>query len=294
LQECLLHTLQYFQKETGLNKLCMAGGVALNCAANGVIQRSRLFQELFIQPAAGDDGSALGAALYVQYLQDPCFSSTSMSLPLWGPEYSDEEIFQTLAAYQNLEWRYFESFDELSALVAQELSQAKIFGWFQGRLEFGPRALGNRSILADPRVSDMRERVNALIKKREGFRPFAPAVCAEMAHHIFSVKAKNISAFRSMSCVAQVKKAYVEQLPAITHVDGSARLQSVNKEHNLRFWKLLTAFGEISKIPVLLNTSFNVRGQAIVCQPAEAIDTFISANLDGLVMGNYLIVNKSD
>ena len=292
LQASLLHVLRIFKKETGQDKLCMAGGVALNCTANGVIKRSRMFKEMFVQPAAGDDGTALGAALYVQRLHEPTFRPHKISLPLWGPAYSDSAIEQTLNRYDECEWTFFESFDDVAKEAAQRIAKGQIVAWFQGRMEFGPRALGNRSILADPRDSSMRNRINALVKKREEFRPFAPAVTIEAASQFFEIEAGDEATYAHMLFVTQVRAAYREQLPAITHVDGSARVQTVSQTASPRFWTLLNEFGKLSGMPVVLNTSFNVRGQPIVCTPTEAVETFLDAQLDALVIGNCLVIRN--
>jgi carbamoyltransferase len=285
-----MHVLLYFKNQTHQSNLCMAGGVALNCSANGVIHRSRMFKRVFVQPAAGDDGTALGAALYVQRLQDPVSIRESMTVPLWGPEYDDEEISRVLRDRQDCQKYFFRSFDELAEEVARRLAKGQIVGWFQGRMEFGPRALGSRSILADPRDPNMRNRINALVKKREEFRPFAPAVVAEAASHYFDVREGEESTYAHMLFVTQVRKDFQNQLPAITHVDGSARVQTVARKEQPRFWRILDAFAGVTEMPILLNTSFNVRGQPIVRTPAEAVDTFLTAQLNALVMGNHLIL----
>lgn len=293
LQASLLHVLRYFKKETGLSNLCTAGGVALNCTANGVIRRSRLFKNMFVQPAAGDDGSALGAALYVRHQSTPDLPRQKMSLPLWGPSYDTAEIEEVLKQRSECESTFFASFDDLAREAAKRIAEGQIVAWFQGRMEFGPRALGSRSILADPRDPKMRDRINALVKKREAFRPFAPAVTAEAASHFFEIDEGDEALYAHMLFVTLVHPPYREQLPAITHVDGSARVQTVAKEEHPRFWTLLNEFGNVSGIPAVLNTSFNVRGQPIVCTPTEAVETFLFANLDVLVMGNYLVVPKN-
>lgn len=294
LQASTLHVLQYFRKETDQKQLCMAGGVALNCSANGVILRSRMFRKVFVQPAAGDDGTALGAAMYVQRCHEPKASCARMSVPLWGPEYDNASIARAVKARTDCNVVEYSSFDELVQDVARRLSQGEIIGWFQGRMEFGPRALGNRSILADPRDSEMRRRINHLVKKREEFRPFAPAVTAETAVQYFDIRAGEEPTYAHMLFVAQVRKPYQRQLPAITHVDGSARVQTVQRQDNPRFWGLLNAFGKVAGMPILLNTSFNVRGQPIVRTPEEAVDTFLAAGLHALAMGNYLVVPAGD
>lgn len=289
LQACLLHTLRHFRQQTGLDRLCMAGGVALNCTANGVIKRSRLFKQMFVQPASGDDGAALGAALWVARRQNPASGPARMGLPLLGPAFSDAEIEQALVRHGGLHWTRFDCQDALLTEVAARLDQGAILGWFQGRSEFGPRALGNRSILADPRCPQMRDEINARIKKREDFRPFAPAVVAERAADYFMVRAEDRCSYDSMLFVEQVRPEMRERLPAVTHVNGSARVQTVCEADNPRFWQLLNAFEQYSGMPILLNTSFNVKGQPIVNQPSEAIETFFTANLDGLVLGDILL-----
>ncbi len=294
LEFCLLHILRHYKRETGKSNLCMAGGVALNCTANGVIKRSRMFKDMFIQPAAGDDGSALGAALYVHRAHEPTVRYKKMKLPLWGPSYSDEVIHEALGKRPECASTFFHSFDDLATSVAKRIDGGQIVAWFQGRMEFGPRALGSRSILADPRDPRMRDLINNIIKKREQFQPFAPSVIAEAASQFFEIEAGEESIYSYMLFVTQVRAAYREQLPAITHVDGSARVQVVAKYDNPRFWHLLNEFGKLTGIPVLLNTSFNLRGQPIVCTPCEAIDTFFISGLDLLVIGNYVVTRRND
>jgi|CXWL01.1.fsa_nt_gi carbamoyltransferase len=289
LQTSTMHVLQHFKKATGQTNLCLAGGVALNCSVNGALQRSRLFKEMFVQPAAGDDGTALGAALYVQRAHEPAVHYSRRPMPLWGPEYDHDDILQLLRTRTDCQVVEYSTFDDLVQEVARRLGQGQVIGWFQGRMEFGPRALGNRSILADPRDPTMRNRINRLVKKREEFRPFAPAVTAETATQYFDICAGEESTYAHMLLVAKVRKRYQEQLPAVTHIDGSARVQTVAQGDHPRFWQLLNAFGQISGVPILLNTSFNVRGQPIVRTPQEAIDTFLNAQLDALVIGDFLV-----
>ncbi len=292
LQNTLLHLLRHYRRETGLENLCTAGGVALNCSANGVLRRSRLFRNMFVQPASGDDGTSLGAALYARQQQEPSASRERMGVPLWGPEYSDDEITRAVEAADGFDVTHFDDFGDLAAHVAAELEAGQIIGWYQGRMEFGPRALGNRSILADPRPQDMRERINAIIKKRELFRPFAPAVTAEAATTYFEIDPGEEDLYSHMLFVTRVREAHREALPAITHVDGSARVQTVSEAQNPRFWGLIRAFEQRTGMPVVLNTSFNIRGQPIVCTPQEAIDTIAIADLDALVVGNYFLTRK--
>ena len=251
-----------------------------------------MFKRLFVQPAAGDDGSALGAALYVQRTHQADPSCRKMPLPLWGPAFDDKAIGHALVERPECRSTYFKSFEVLVEDVAQRIKRGEIVGWFQGRMEFGPRALGCRSILGDPQDPGMRDRINKLVKKREAFRPFAPAVTAEAASTYFEIDEGDESAYSYMLLVTQVREQFRQRFPSITHVDGSARVQTVSREDDLLFWSLLTKFGEVSGAPILLNTSFNVRGQPIVCSPSEAIDTFILAELDALAIGNYLVVRK--
>jgi carbamoyltransferase len=292
LQNALMHTLRHFKDLTGMDNLCTAGGVALNCSANGVLRRSRLFSNMFVQPASGDDGTALSAALYVRHQQDPAATAERMSVPLWGPEFSRQEITPLVEQASEFDHTLFENFGELAAEIAARLEEGQIIGWFQGRMEYGPRALGNRSILADPRPQDMRERINAIIKKRELFRPFAPAVASEYATRYFEIDEGEEELYSHMLFVTRVRREQREALPAITHVDGSARVQTVSEEQNPRFWVLIRAFEARTGMPVVLNTSFNVRGQPIVCTPQEALETFNMADLDALVMGDYLLTRK--
>ena len=293
LQTVQLQVLKHFAAKTGLKDLCMAGGVALNCTNNGVVRRSRLFRRVFVQPAAGDDGSALGAALYVQHWKEPQTPAPRIAAPLWGPSYDRDEIQTVLAARSDIDAVAFDSFPALAAAAARRLAQGQIIGYFQGRMEFGPRALGSRSILADPRPGDMRDRVNMLIKKREGFRPFAPAVAAERASEYFELDAGDEETYAHMLFVVPVRPQYRGSLPAVTHVDGTARVQTVTNATNERFYEMLNAFGVKSGMPILLNTSFNVKGQPIVCTPTEAINTFLAAGLHAMVMGDFMVTAKS-
>jgi len=289
VQMCQLHVLRHFRRETGIDNLCMAGGVALNCSANGVIKRSRQFKRMFIQPAAGDDGVALGAALYADRLYNQRFRPQRMTAPLWGPGYSPDKIGEMLATRRDCIVRSVEQSPALCHEVAEHLIQGKIVGWFQGRMEYGPRALGNRSILADPRDPSMRDRINALVKKREGFRPFAPIVTKEAATKYFEIQGGEEDAYAHMLLVAQVRSSYRDRLPAITHIDGSARVQTVSRSVYPRLWELLLAFEEITGLPILLNTSFNIKGQPMVCTPTEALDTFLFSKLNLLVLEDYLV-----
>ena len=298
LEIALQHLLKTYRDQTGQKNLCTAGGVSLNCTANGVIQRSRMFQRMFVQPASGDDGSALGAALYVQRQRNPSLdtrrpTNARMGLPLWGPEFSPEEITAAVETADAVEATYYGEQQDLVDAAADRLADGQIIGWFHGRMEFGPRALGSRSILADPRRADMRDRVNALVKKRESFRPFAPAVARESATEYFHIPRQATDEYAHMLFVTPVRRQHREALPAITHVDGTARAQTVDQDNHPRFWALLKALEARTGMPVVLNTSFNVRGQPIVCTPEEAIETFRVAQLNALVIGNYILVDKN-
>ena len=290
LQQCQLHVLRHYRDQTGQTNLCMAGGVALNCTANGVIKRSKLFKHVFVQPAAGDDGTALGSALHIHREQTKSPRPTKMGLPLWGNEYPTKIVNKAILESSELRRVPCASFDGVVSLVAQGIAEGKIVAWFQGRMEFGPRALGSRSLLANPCDPLMRERINRLVKKREGFRPFAPAVLAEAAAQYFVIDRGDEETYSHMLYVTQVRKAFHDKLPAITHVDGSARVQTVFRTQRPRFWQLISKVGEITGVPMVLNTSFNVRGQPIVCSPKEAIETFLSAGLDMLVIGDTVLV----
>jgi carbamoyltransferase len=268
--------------KTGCRDLCLAGGVALNSKANGKLLASRLVDRMFVQPAASDDGVALGAAL-APYLDDNgTLPNKAMRHCYWGPCFGDEAIEDALRAYK---LRYTQLRDPAST-AAELLSQGKILGWFHGRMEFGPRALGSRSILADPRDPEMNAKVNNAVKFREWWRPFAPSFKREAAGDY--LESATDSPF--MILTAQVRPEKRSVIPSVTHVDGSARPQTVEKEINPLYWHLIDEFGKRTGVPVLLNTSFNLRGEAIVCTPTDAICTFFSSGMDALVIGSFLVV----
>lgn len=291
LERAQLHLLRHLKVETGLENLCMAGGVALNCTANGVIRKSGLFRRMFVQPAAGDDGSSLGAALWVaaERGEDLKTLRTPMSSPYWGPGFGAEDIRRAIDGRDEIQVADYGDDRGLLREVARRIGAGEVIGWYQGRMEFGPRALGSRSILADARDPGMRDKVNGLVKKREGFRPFAPAVRAEAASRYFEIEPGDEETFAHMLYVVPVREEFRDQLPAITHVNGSARPQVVLRDHNPLFWDLLVEVEAVTGVPVVLNTSFNVRGQPIVCTPEEAVDTFLMANLDALAIGTFLL-----
>ncbi|MEN8182349.1 MAG: carbamoyltransferase [Myxococcota bacterium] len=282
-EEIMLRIVRDLHQRTGMKNLCMAGGVALNCVANGRIVREGPFEQLWVQPAAGDAGSALGAALFVEHqvLEKP--RRFQMDHAFWGPRFSDEEIRSYLdgrgAPYRTLPR------DEVIGETARLLDEKQaVVGWFQGRLEWGPRSLGSRSILADARNRENWQRVNKKIKFRESFRPFAPAVLAEKADEWFDIDRES----PYMLLVCQVNPG--REVPAITHVDGSARLQTVTRESHAEFYDLLSEFDRRSGCPVLINTSFNVRGEPIVCTPDDAYVCFMRTNMDVLVLGSQILV----
>jgi carbamoyltransferase len=285
LEAAILSLCRKLKRETGAKNLALSGGVGLNCTANGVIANSGIFEHIYIQPAAGDDGVALGAAFEVSRMLSSGFSPTKMSHAYWGPEYSDESIEKVLKEFE-VEYKFYDE-DVLIEKTAEELANFKIVGWFQGRAEFGPRALGARSILANPTKRDSLIKVNN-IKLREVWRPLAPSVLEEKAELYF--EGKQFSPF--MIVASQVKKEKRKQINAAVHIDGSARPQLVSKKTNLRYWKLIRSFEKRSGVPVILNTSFNKKKEPIVNSPADAVRCFLSSGIDVLAIGNALVYKK--
>jgi carbamoyltransferase len=288
-EEAVLKLAKRAKEITGSQNLCLAGGVALNCVANERILRELDFQNVFIQPAAGDAGGALGAAFYAYniYLNNPKIDS-GFSHPYWGSEIDDAEIEAEIKTRGITNYKKFENFDDLLKELAAILSQEKVIGWCQGRFEWGPRSLGARSIIASASKASMRDTVNLKIKFREAFRPFAPAVIEQKAEEYFDLNhSTQTSAYKYMLATCQVKQA--DKLEAITHVDGSGRVQTVNPETNEKFYNLLKEYENITGIPVLINTSFNLRGEPIVTTCNNALNTFFKSGLDVLAVNNYLI-----
>ena len=281
----LLHSMRYFAAETGERNLCFAGGVALNCTFNGMLERSGVFDRVFIQPAAGDDGSALGAALVTHDRRQ----FPRMRMPYWGPAYSQADCAAAIAGTDGVAADVYDDEDKLLDDVANLLVDGKFVGWFTGRMEFGPRALGNRSILADPREADVRDRLNAVVKQREDFRPFAPVVREEDADRFFEIHRDDVESYRHMLVITHTRPEFRELLAAVTHVDGTARVQVVSRVDNERLWQLLGRVGERTGLPVLLNTSLNLRGQPIIRDPRTAVDTFVRSRLDRLVLHDALL-----
>jgi carbamoyltransferase len=287
LDAALMHLASAFQRTTGDTRLAMAGGVALNCTANGRLLRSGLFKDIYIQPAAGDDGTALGAALYYAAAHETV-ENHRMPAPLLGPSYEPRDVERAIAdAGHDITATRFDDVPATCEAAAAMIADGRVLAWFRGRMEFGPRALGNRSIVADPGHPEMRDRINAMVKKREAFRPFAPAVALEEVHHWFDVPVGTRLPY--MIAVVDVRAEWRTQLPAITHVNGSARVQTVSTEDNPDFHRLLTAVRETTGRAMVLNTSFNVKGQPIVNTPAEAIATFLGTGIDALFLENTLI-----
>ncbi len=311
-EEIILKMAQEAKRLTGSENLCLAGGVALNCVANGELARSGMFKEIWIQPAAGDAGGALGAALAANYMYfsdkrkkpdtPDCMQGSQL-----GPYYSDKECIEALKKHK-LHYAAEPEFDTLCEKTAELLEHGKVVGWFRGRMEYGPRALGNRSILADARNPMMQKRLNISIKNRETFRPFAPSVLAEDADEFFELQSPS----PYMLLVAPVKKSrlssvpdsyremnmmdklYVQrsEIPAVTHVDFSARVQTVDRQTNPEYWSLLQKFKDKTGFGLLINTSFNVRDEPIVCTPDDAIRCFLNTEMDALVLENFLLVKE--
>ena len=306
IEEVVLKTAYHIKRETGKNNLCMAGGVALNCVANGKLVRERIFDRVWIQPAAGDSGTALGAALHFYYENsDPKERCAQEFSPYLGPSYENEEIEASLVAIG----ANFKKDKHIIKTTAKYLTEGVVVGWFQGALEFGPRALGNRSILADPRSEEMQKKLNLKIKFRESFRPFAPSVLEEDVSEWFEIEQDS----PYMLLVADVSPSkrlelnnYVEDLhgfeklniktteiPAVTHVDCSARVQTVSSNRNKKYYDLIKEFKLLTGCPVIVNTSFNVRGEPIVTTPEDAYRCFMRTNMDCLVIGDYVLLKEN-
>lgn len=307
----MLKMAKHAKEITGMDKLCLAGGVALNCVANGKLIKEGIFEQVFVQPAAGDAGGALGAALageYIYYANErEAISSDAMKGSLLGPYFSKKEVER-----MNRKWgaqaTYIDDFGELCEKATSLLADGKILGWFQGRMEYGPRALGNRSILADPGRQDMQQKLNLSIKYRESFRPFAPSVLKEDASQYFELEGESPYMLLTAQVKATEKFSFDESyyalemkdrlqvrksdLPAITHVDGSARVQTVDQQRNPRFHQLLQVFKEKSGHGMLVNTSFNVRGEPIVHSPDDAFRCFMATEMDVLVIGDFLYLKN--
>jgi carbamoyltransferase len=280
-ENAMMNVVRMAIEKTGTRNVCLAGGVALNSKANGKIFASGLVDQFFVQPAAADDGVALGAAMAPYLDNNGKLPNKPMRHGYWGPSFDDESIESALRTYK---LRYTRLPDPAST-AAELLSQGHILGWFQGRMEFGPRALGSRSILADPRDPGMNAKVNNAVKFREWWRPFAPSILSEKASEY--IESATDSPF--MILTAQVKPEKRSVIPSVTHVDGSARPQTVEREINPLYWRLIDEFGRRTGVPVVMNTSFNLRGEAIVNTPTDAVRTFFSSGMDALVIGSFLV-----
>jgi len=291
LEEVYLGMLGKLAKATGLKSICLAGGVAFNCVANGKIFENTPFEQVYVQPAAGDGGLAVGAAYYVWHQKLGKPRSFAMEHAYWGPGFSAGEIRAAMEA-SGLEGKGYVLEElqeqELVRRAAAIVADGKILGWFQGRAEWGPRALGNRSIVADPRRADMKETLNRRIKHREIFRPFAPSILAEATGEWFAKS--HPSPFMTLAYAVRPEKRAL--IPAPTHVDGTGRLQTVTREANPRYHALISAFRDVTGVPVVLNTSFN-DNEPIVCRPEEAIDCFLRTKMDALVLGDFLVTRSA-
>ncbi|MFH6767277.1 carbamoyltransferase [Gaetbulibacter aquiaggeris] len=307
-EEIVLKLAKTAKKLTNSDYLVMAGGVALNSVANGKLLESKLFKDIWIQPAAGDAGGALGAAYLGWHLwkgekRHVNNKPDGMKGAYLGPEFNNKDILGIIRKH-NAQYKYFEHFNELTEVVAEKISEGNVIGWFQGRMEFGPRALGNRSILGDARNPEMQKKMNLKIKYREGFRPFAPTVLEEDTQdyfvmdspspymlHVIPVKEERLKPLPAgYSEMELYERLYHlrSDVPAITHIDFSARIQSVNKNTNPKYWNLINAFKKQTGYGVIVNTSFNVRGEPIVCNPDDGFRCFMRTEMDFLVIGNYL------
>lgn len=290
-EEILLRMVDHAHKITGLKKLCLAGGVALNSVANGRILRETPFEDVFIQPAAGDSGGALGAALYAYHVLLKKPRRFVLENSYWGEEYSENEVADSLKE-EGLSFEEFNDDEPLLDRIVEGLVQGKVVGWFQGRFEWGPRALGNRSILADPRRADMKTIVNAKIKFREPFRPFAPAILEEQTGQYFDLRQpERHYPARFMLLVVPIYPDKQALIPAVNHW-GTGRLQTIKREINPRYYRVIEKFGQATGVPVLMNTSYNLRGEPIVGSPADALLTFHNSGLDMLAIENFLVTKK--
>ncbi len=286
-EELMLKIATYVRKKTGMENLCMAGGVALNVVANKLILEKSGFRKLFVQPAASDAGGALGVAMYIynSALNNP--RTYIMKNAYLGPEYTKEEIRDYLVK-NRIKHRECGSEEELLNETARLIHENNIIGWFQGRMEYGPRALGNRSILANATNAEMKDILNNKVKHREDFRPFAPVTTEEEAKNYFEIRQPD----PFMVLLVDVKKSKKEAIPAVTHVDGTARLQTISEKENPRYYKLIKTFKKLSGVPVIINTSFNIRGEPIVCTPYDAFRCFAGTGIDYLVMDRFIISKK--
>jgi carbamoyltransferase len=292
-EEIIFSLLRHLYDLTGSDNVCLAGGVAMNSVANGKVCSETPFRNLYVQSAAGDAGTSLGAAFYLYNSLLGNDRSFVMESSAWGPQFDNEEISSVLDGYADelagIERTTIADTDTLCMTTAQHIADGKVVGWFQGPMEWGARALGNRSILADPRNPRMKDILNARIKKREPFRPFAPSVPEERVSEYFETDCRD----PFMTRVIPIRKEKRPLLPAVTHVDGTGRIQTVSKEHNPIYWQLINAFERVSGVPIVLNTSFN-ENEPIVCHPKEAIECFLRTKMDVLVLENTVLERRNN
>ena len=291
-EDIIISLARHAYEITGKNSLCLAGGVALNAVANGKLLAETPFTKVYIQPSAGDGGGALGAALYAWHVALKNTDRFVMDHAYWGASFDCNDIKQSLEDF-GIQGRYYDDETNLISTVVDQLVAGKVIGWFQGRGEWGPRALGNRSIIADPRTNTIKDTINEKIKFREPFRPFAPSVLAEAADQYFDLADLNQSmASNFMLMVVPVLDAKQQEIQGVCH-QGTSRIQTVAKESNPRYYNLISSFGRVTGTPIILNTSFNVQGEPMVNSPTDALNTFINSGLDLLVLGNF-IIDKQD
>ena len=290
LEKIIFHILTSIQELTGLKKICLAGGVALNCKMEGELLYSNLFDEVFVFPAAGDNGLSAGAALACHLETKNSFTNKRINSVSLGLDFNSYEIENELSV-----WKDFVEFNVSKNIyndAGNLLANGEVLGWFKGREEYGPRALGNRSIVADPRPAENKKRINSIIKMREGFRPFAPAILEEFVDQYFEIPTNGQKDIPFMTFILNVKEKYKDILGAVTHTDGSARVQTVSQEYNSIFWKLINSFYEKTNTPVLLNTSFNNNFEPIVHTPSDAISFLLTSDINYIVIENYLVRKK--
>jgi len=281
LEKASLKIIKYLYNKTGSRNLCLSGGIALNCAMNGTLLKSKYVDNIYIQPASNDAGSSLGAAIYIYIKKTNKLPNFIFDHAYWGPEFNNQEIKEAIKKHKVNKYHFS---DNIFKETAEKIAQNKIIGWFQGRMEVGPRALGNRSVLANPSSVKIKETVNN-VKKRESWRPFAPSILEEHA----SEYVKNYYKSPFMILAFNIKLKKIKDLAAVTHIDNTVRLQTINKKNNLRYWKLINEFKKITGIPALLNTSYNLVGEPIICNPEDALKTFYNSSMDYLAIGDYLI-----
>lgn len=282
-EETFTHMLTWLARETGMSKVCVGGGMFMNSVYNGRIRSETPFDDVFISSCPDDSGLSIGAALYINHHVMGNVARHAQTHNYYGPSYTNDEVEATLSQYK-LTYRRA---DDVEREVAELLSEGKLVGWFQGKMEFGQRALGNRSIIADPRREEMKDKINAAVKFREAFRPFAPAILEERVKEYFDIEPGVKVPFMEKVYPVSVDKRNI--IPAVTHTDGSGRLQTVSKETNPRFYGLIKHFEDITGVPIILNTSFNLNGEPVVCSPTDAIRTFNSCGMDALVLNDFII-----